>query len=106
MCSVLTVSSLLLVLIISGVHLFAVFLNKLSDIWHFCESGVPGSSLHDHAGVRVESAKPERPHEFLWPAEFPGTLSALGADGILTSAGQLDHRGSFRYLSPSAAVGV
>lgn len=87
-----------------SVHFFAMLFNKVSDIWHFCESGVPWPSLHYHAGVCVESAKPKRSHEFLWPAEFPGTLPTLGADGILTSSGQLHHRGSFRYLSLSFAV--
>ena len=100
------VSSVLTIISLSKVNFFAIFFNKVSDIWHFCESGVPGPSLHYHAGVRVESAKPTRPHEFLWPAEFPGTLSSLGADGILTSAGQLHHCGSFRYLSLSSAVNV
>lgn len=83
-----------------------MFFNKVSDIWNFCESGVPGPSLHYHAGVRLESTKPKRSHEFLWAAEFPGTLPAMGADGILTSAGQLHHRGSSRYLSLSPAVVV
>lgn len=74
-----------------------MFFNKVSDIWDVCEPGVPRPSLHYHAGVRVESTKPQRAHEFLRAAEFPGALLTLGADGILTSAGQLHHRGSFRY---------
>ena len=57
--------------------------------------------FHYHAGVRVESEKPKRAHEFLWLVELPGTLFALGADGILTSPGELHHRGSFRYRSLS-----
>lgn len=68
-----------------------VFFNKASDIRHLRKSGVSGPSLHHHAGVRVEPAKSQRPHEFLWPAEFPGALPALGADGVLTSAGELHH---------------
>ncbi|XP_044029699.1 derlin-2 isoform X2 [Siniperca chuatsi] len=84
--------------------LFGGLLMTVSDIWYFCESGVPGPSLHYHAGVCVESAKPKRSHEFLWSAEFPGTLPALGAYGILTSAGQFHHRGSFRYRSWSCVL--
>lgn len=72
-------------------------LNKASDIWYFCEPGVPWPSLHYHAGVCVEPAKPKCSNEFLWPAEFPGALPALGSDGILTSAGELYYSGSFRY---------
>lgn len=77
-------------------HVFVMFLTRFLDIRHFCESGVPGPSLHHHARVCVEPAKPERPNELLRPAEFPGTLPALGTDGFLPSAGQLHHRGSFR----------
>lgn len=73
-------------------------------IWHFCESGVPGPGLHHHAGVRVESTEPECSHELLWPAQLSGTLPALGANGILTSAGQLYHRGSFRYCCWSCVL--
>lgn len=51
----------------------------------------------------MESAKPKCSNEFLWPAEFPGTLPALGTDGILPSAGEFHHRGSFRY-PPIAAT--
>lgn len=77
-------------------YFYCHVLNKFSDIWYFCESGVPGPSLYYNAGVCVEPAKPKRSNEFLWPAEFPGTLPALGPDGILPAAGQLHHRGSFR----------
>lgn len=51
----------------------------------------------------MEPAKPKCSNEFLWPAEFPGTLPALGTDGILPSAGEFHHRGSFRY-PPIAAT--
>lgn len=73
------------------------FLNEASDIWHICQSGVPGPSLHNHAGVCLEPAKPKCSNEFLWTTEFPGTLPALGTNGILTFAGQLHYCGSFRY---------
>lgn len=68
----------------------------LPDIWHLCKPGVPGPGLHHHASVHLEQAEPQRQDEFLWPAELPGALLALGADGILSSAGQLHHRGSSR----------
>lgn len=90
----------------SSQYLFTTFFNKVSDIWHFCESGVPGPSFHYHVGVRVESEKPKRAYEFLWLAELPGTLFALGADGFLTSPGELNHRGSFRYRSLSELLGA
>lgn len=51
----------------------------------------------------MEPAKPKCSNEFLWPAEFPGALPALGTDGILPSAGEFHHRGSFRY-PPIAAT--
>lgn len=34
-------------------------LNKVSDIWHFCESCVSRPSLYDHAGVRLEPTEPK-----------------------------------------------
>lgn len=71
-------------------------LDVLPDIWHLCEPGVPGPGLHHHAGVHLEQAEPQRQDEFLRPAQLPGALLALGADGILSPAGQLHHRGSSR----------
>lgn len=76
------------------------FLSKHIDIWHLCESGVLGPSLHHHAGVRVEQAQPQRSHELLWSAELSGALSPVGAHGILSAAGELHHCGFTRYQSP------
>lgn len=83
---------------------FSRFFNVISDIWNFCEFGVLGPSVHNNVGVHLESKKSKCSDEFLWPLEFPGTLPALGADGIFTSAGKFHHHRSFRYLSQFSAI--
>lgn len=72
------------------------FLNSCADIWHVCESCVLRSGFYHHAGVYLEQEEPKRAHEFLWPFEFPGALSPMGAHGILSAAGKLHHCGPFR----------
>lgn len=75
-----------------------MFFNTNVDIWHICEPGFLGPSLYYYVGLCVEQAKPQCSHEFLWPTEFPGTFSALGSDGILTSTRKFHNCGSFRYV--------
>lgn len=79
-------------------------LNEASDIRGFRQSGVPGPGLHHHAGVHLEQEEPQRSHELLRAAEFPGTFSPLGSDGLLPPAGQLHHRGPSGYRAAALAA--
>ena len=60
-----------------------------SDSGPVCEPGVSGAGVHHHAGVRVESTQPLRPHELLRAAQLPGALPTLGPPGLLTPPGEL-----------------
>lgn len=54
----------------------------------FRQFGVPWASIYDYAGIRLVTSQSLYTDEFLWLAQFSGSLLAMGAARILRYFGQ------------------
>lgn len=54
-----------------------------------CQPVVPGTCIHNYAGLRLESSESICPDEFLRSSQLPGSILAMGFARFFTSAGEL-----------------